>query len=57
MMPNILLVENNGVQIEMKSFFGGHALWSFFGQVWRNLGKNLSHPQNFACSYTYSRKY
>jgi len=25
----------------------------FFGQIWGNLGKNLSHPQKFACSYTY----
>jgi len=25
----------------------------FFGQVWGNVGKNPSHPQNFACSYTY----
>jgi len=25
----------------------------FFGQVWGNLGKNPSHPQKFACSYTY----
>jgi len=25
----------------------------FFGQFWGNSGKNLSHPQKFACSYTY----
>jgi len=25
-----------------------------FGRVWGNSGKNLSHPQKFACSYTYS---
>jgi len=56
-MPDILLVENNGAHIEMKNFFGGHALWIFFGKVWGNLGKNLSHPQNFACSSTYRRKY
>jgi len=24
-----------------------------FAQVWENLGKNPSHPQKFACSYTY----
>jgi len=30
------------------TFFG-----VFFGQVWGNLGKNYSHPQKFACSYTY----
>ena len=29
-------------------FFGG-----FFGQVWRNLGKNPSRPQKFACSCIY----
>jgi len=28
-------------------------LWIFFWQVCGNLGKNSSHPQNFACSYTY----
>jgi len=25
----------------------------FLGQVWENSGKNPSHPQKFACSYTY----
>jgi len=25
------------------------------GQVWRNTGKNPSHLQIFACSYTYDR--
>jgi len=25
-----------------------------FGQVWGNSGKNPSHPQKFACSYTYA---
>jgi len=24
-----------------------------FGQVWENSGKNPSHSQKFACSYTY----
>jgi len=24
----------------------------FYGQVWGNSGKNPSHPQKFACSYT-----
>jgi len=26
-----------------------------FGQVWGNSGKNPSHPQTFACSYTYDK--
>jgi len=26
-----------------------------FGQVWGNSGKNPSHPQKFACSYTYDK--
>jgi len=26
-----------------------------FRQVWGNLGKNLLHPQKFACSYTYGK--
>jgi len=25
----------------------------FFGQVWRNSGKNPSHIRKFACCYTY----
>ena len=32
-------------------FFGGYFLWSFsskIGEIWAN-----SHPQKFACSYTY----
>jgi len=29
----------------------------FFGQVWENSGKNLSHSQKFACSYTYTRRH
>jgi len=33
-------------------FFGGHFLWSFFRAT---LGKNPSHPQKFACSYTYAQ--
>jgi len=28
-----------------------------FRQVWRNSGKNLSHPQKFAFSYIYERSY
>ena len=32
--------------------FGGHFLWSFFGQVWGKLGKNRSHHQKFAYSHT-----
>ena len=31
-------------------FFG-----DFFGQVQVNLGKNSSHPQKFACYYTYAQ--
>jgi len=34
--------------------FGGHFLWSIFGHVWGNLCINLTHPQNFACAYTYA---
>jgi len=29
-------------------------MWTqVFGQLWGNTGKNPSHPQNLACSYTY----
>jgi len=28
-------------------------IWVKLGKVWENLGKNSSHPQKFACSYTY----
>jgi len=34
-------------------FFGDHFLSIFFRQVCGSLGKNFSHPQKFACSYTY----
>jgi len=27
-----------------------------FGQVWRTSGKNRSHAQKFACSYTYAQR-
>jgi len=43
-----------GAKNNMKSFlFGGHFLWSFFGYVWENSGKNPSHPEKIACSFTY----
>jgi len=35
-------------------FKRGHLVWSLFDQVWGNLGKNTSHLQKFACSYTYA---
>ena len=35
-------------------FFGGHFFEAIFGQVWESPGKFPSHPQNFACSYTYA---
>jgi len=39
---------------EMQSFFWrSFSLEFFFGHVWENLGKNPSHHQKFACSYTY----
>ena len=34
-------------------FFGDHFLWIFWA-IWGILGKNPSHPQKFACSYTYA---
>jgi len=39
-------------------FFVEENLWAkgaqkLFGKVWGNSGKNPSHPQKFACSYTY----
>jgi len=36
-----------------KLFFVCHFLMEFFGQVRENSGKDHSHPQNFACSYSY----
>jgi len=41
--------------------FVGENLWEklpkkLFGQVWGNSGKNPSHSQKFACSYTYDEK-
>ena len=47
---NVTNVKGNA---EMQSsFFGGYFFWTFFRQVWGNLGKNPSHPQKFTCSYT-----
>ena len=37
--------------------FVGKVAQKRFGQVWVNSGKNPSHPQKFACSYTYAREY
>jgi len=39
-------------------FYAEENLWAkgsqkLLGQVWGNSAKNPSHPQNFACSYTY----
>jgi len=60
----------NTWRITWRPFFGGHpkngrheklfaqkVVHNFFGQVWENLGKNPSHPQKFACSYTYVSGY
>jgi len=50
---DVLLLEKNGAQNQhfLKVIFCSVV---FFGQVWENLGKNPSHPQKFACSYTYA---
>jgi len=45
----------NGVQNNMKSFFWRSLFMEY--QVWNNSGKNLSHPQKVACSYTYMLHY
>jgi len=39
------------------SFFWKLFFWSFFGQVWGNLGNHYSHLQKFACFYTYDSKH
>ena len=36
-----------------KEIFTQGVARKLFGQVWGNSGKNLSHPQTFACYYTY----
>ena len=62
MAPNVVWFEKNDaqhLQNYMKTFFGGYpknglygktfaqkVAQNFFGQVWRNLGKNLLHPKN-----------
>jgi len=48
------------ILIEMKSrFFVFEVIFFgvFYGQFRGNLGKNPSHPQNFACFYTYPSEY
>ena len=43
----------NGTQYGLhEKIFAHEVVQKFFGQVW-NSGKNLSHPQKLACSYTY----
>jgi len=34
------------LKIKCIRFFGDNFFVGLFGQVWRNLGKNPSHPQN-----------
>ena len=54
----MLWFENSGAWIDMKScfFLDVTFLEVFFGQVWDNPGKIPSHPQKFACSYTFTWK-
>jgi len=57
-------------QITWRPFFRGHpknglhekifaqeVAQNFFGRVWGNSGKNLLHPQKFACSYTHVKAF
>ena len=44
-------------KITWRVFFGGHFLWSFFRASLGEFGNNPSHPQKFACSYTYVLHY
>jgi len=43
----------NGAQNIIKNFFCWSLFMEFFGQVRENSGKDHSHPQNFARSYSY----
>ena len=65
--PTCFDLKTMAPELTRRAFFGGHMglelTWStffrgqvFFGQVWENSGKIPSHPQNFACSYTYDWK-
>ena len=58
------LIWENSAQNHMKTFFWRSSKLrsscnaqkmtnNFFGQIWRKSGKNPSHPQKCACSYTY----
>jgi len=57
--PQRSLTSKNGAQRLQKSKWMPHQKTvgkfarQLFGQVWKNLGKNPLHPQNFACSHTY----
>ena len=63
MVPNIVWLQiwsPTFAEKQVKTIFGGHTkkrsvkcARQLFSQVWGNLGKNLLHPQTFACSYTY----
>jgi len=41
------------MNIKCSRFFWRSFCLEFFGQVWGDLGKILSHPQMFDCSYTH----
>jgi len=45
--------QKNGLHDLCGRKFVGKVAQKLLGQVWENSGKNPSHTQKFACSYTY----
>jgi len=54
MVPNMLWFEKRRPKWHEELFFEGHIFWILFAQVWESSGKNPSHSQKFASSYTYA---
>jgi len=56
MAPNVLWFEEIVPNMVFTRKDSHKVAQQFFVQVWGNSGKNPSHPQKFACSYTYVLK-
>jgi len=52
------LLWGTGAQYALhEKIFAQKVTQKYFGQVWGNSGKNPSHPQIYACSYTHMTLY
>jgi len=51
--PTCFDLKKMAPELKWRALFGGHFCLIFFRACWKNLDKIPSHPQKFACSYTY----